>query len=103
MLPESPINILAGLKLCHKKPKVLPNIINVSNISNPLALLITRAIIPIVKKYIEDSPPASPSNPSIKFIQLITETINKIVIGILNIPKLIYIPKALISCNTIPP
>ena len=48
-------------------------------------------------------PPAKPSSPSIKFIQFITATINIIVIGLANIPKLRYKPKADISCITIFP
>ena len=78
--PESPINILAGLKLWSKNPKVEPNIINVSTTDNPI-LPWRYAIIPIVKKNIALIPPASPSSPSIKFKQFIQPNVNKIVLG----------------------
>ena len=47
--PLSPINILAGLKLYTRNPKVDPSIINVNTKSSPADPPIV-AIIPIVKK-----------------------------------------------------
>ena len=47
--PESPANILAGLKLWTKNPKVEPNITKV-NTQSKLSLPWIAAIIPMVKK-----------------------------------------------------
>ena len=81
ILPESPINIFAGLKLWHKKPKVAPNMMKVIIASRSKVCIQPTITIPIVIKYIDESPAAKPSKPSIKLIQLIMATINKIVIG----------------------
>ena len=78
VLPESPINILAGGKLLTKNPKVAPSIIKDKIISNPPILFIYNAIIEIVKKYIELIPDASPSSPSIKFIALVIARIKNV-------------------------
>ena len=69
ILPESPINIFAGGKLCTKYPRVLPSIIKVNDTSNPFELLRRSPIIPTVKKYMLDIPDDKPSSPSIRFIQ----------------------------------
>ena len=78
--PVSPINILAGGKLCTKKPSVDPNIIRERIMSNPPNLFNMIAIIAIVKKYIELIPAHKPSNPSIRFIAFIVLTMINIVI-----------------------
>ena len=78
VLPESPINILAGGKLLTKNPQVAPSIIKDKIISNPPILFIYNAIIEIVKKYIELIPDASPSSPSIKFIALVIARIKNV-------------------------
>ena len=80
MDPESPANILAGGKLCTRKPNTEPNIMKAMIKSNP-KWPCKVAIIPIVKKYIALIPPESPSNPSIKLIQLMHPKIKKIVNG----------------------
>ena len=103
MLPVSPAKIFAGGKLWTRKPSVLPSIINVNRTSKPLAFCKVKAMIPIVRKYIEDMPPDKPSRPSIKFMQLMIAIINKIVNGMDSIPNSILIPNAPISVNTMLP
>ena len=68
-----------------------------------IKLLITIPINDIVKKNINDIPPANPSKPSIKLIEFIKDTINKIVKGYENKPKLIYKLNTYISFNNIFP
>ena len=67
--PESPINILAGLKLWTKNPKLEPNIIKVSKNAKS-SLHLHAASTPMNKKNIADIPLASPSNPSIVDMQI---------------------------------
>ena len=100
---QSPANILAGLKLCNKNPKVEPSISNVKIITRLPYLPWKNPIIAIVVKNIIQIPLLSPSSPSIKFIMLAHATINNIVIGDANIPKLSVYPKALIWSKRIPP
>ena len=79
--PESPANILAGWKLWTKNPKVLPSMIKASVNSSPVVLPWKKQITIIVRKKIEEIPPARPSNPSIKLIIFIQAIIKMIVIG----------------------
>src|SRR3972149_2503170 len=86
-LPESPINILAGLKLKNKKP------VNAPKRDNIIIVIIagpnnreSTAITPQVAAHI---PAARPSKPSIRFIALVIPTIQRIVRGQENQPKFI--------------
>src|SRR5574344_48765 len=75
--PESPINILAGLKLKVKNANVEPAKINAIKALIGLGGIIATAIIPKVIEFTVITEPASPSTPSIKFTALLIPTIHK--------------------------
>ncbi len=82
MLPQSPIKILAGLKLYGKNPKVAP-----TNIKENCAMCTLLSIKDDTKKTIEiidEIPHARPSMLSKRFIELVITTIQIIVINIDN-------------------
>jgi hypothetical protein len=79
------MNILAGLKLYGKKPKVDPAI-RLANVAIPKCPYNT-ATTTKDRLDINDTPAASPSNPSIKFNVFVIPTIQKNVRGIPNHPK----------------
>lgn len=82
---------------------MLPSMMNVNRTSRPLAFCNVKAMIPMVRKYMEDMPPAKPSRPSIRFMQLMIAMINRMVNGIDSIPNSILMPNAPISVNTMFP
>mgnify|MGYP003489307284 CR=1 FL=1 len=103
MAPVSPINILAGKKLYFKNPNVLPantRAISATNISP----ILKTAIPAMVSSAIVETPPANPSNPSIKFMAFVIPTIQSTVNGIAKYPKCICSPNGvLIKFNWILP
>ena len=85
-LPQSPINILAGLKLKNKKPVKAPK-------RESIMIVITgrpryKVSIAITPQAAAQIPAARPSRPSMKFTALVIPIIQKIVSGQENHPKL---------------
>ena len=79
--PVSPINTFAGCELKTKNPNIAPTNIkqNIPISWFPESQLEPNTIIPNAAKAIIESPPASPSNPSVRFTALLLATnINKI-------------------------
>ena len=85
-LPESPINILAGLKLKNKNPVKAPKSESIITVMTGIAKCKVR--ITITPQAAAQIPAASPSRPSIKFTALVIPTIQKIVISHERAPKL---------------
>jgi hypothetical protein len=84
-LPESPIKILAGLKLYRKKPRVAPARAAVK--SDGKMLPKKRATAKRVEAAKNATPEANPSIPSIRLKALERPTSQKTVMGRLNHPK----------------
>jgi hypothetical protein len=84
MLPESPMKMLAGLKLKSKKPITAPpraadnNMTMASPLIAPTTKFVTHAK--------NATPPARPSSPSIRLIALMIATIHRTVIATPNTP-----------------
>ena len=85
--PVSPINIFAGNLLKARKPKHNPVILNESKLKTiRLGSLFNNISTPNPQNTIEQQPAANPSSPSVRFTELLNETIVRIAKGNVNFP-----------------